>query len=704
MTLIETVDSNLKHFVKIISSTKYSNGFVLEAKIGKIIVQSPINGNINLWFKRISGNGKIVINSLNNVIVKSLNIISKISESYCISCTEDTVLEIFRTPDSVGEVSLFGISFETDENVAKKWKNLINKFDNFNGIKIIDNKLIALQGGFLEPANIIESIKTNPPELSNINDNKLYFKYRCEIEDLILAQSKLNEKIDKPIFINREPPTQITVPLQSIEVNKLNSNSIISSVKQNIESIKSFKEKVIYDSQSVNGINRKYFSMFKDKTVKFVESAKQNYIAIKPGGNFNLNIANLEPNNYYLVVINGKKLSGNGKIKVGFSSGGNLQESKLINFDGSQVDRSIDLKIGNKSYPEEQFKLHIISPSDATGEVIISRIMIINSLLNELPYNQAKSNYNSVSMDFNIEYSSQNSNFDFSVKNSTRKASLFFKENLEKIESLPFNFYPQNFNSCQYILSIINQSNDSRVVDFYNQFDGFDKSSKSDIAFTKIGEIKPASKIFLEEWGPLTSLSNDDINNLLKCSTVITPSIRNYFILKHTLKNVNIILGSKLRFIPRNIQFNPKKYWIYFEKHQEFTSKIIDIWEPTFPPLYIVGSNINTPMYINKISEHESYFNIISLLLNSAGYLDFNSCMQYRSSWIDLALNLGCTVLTNNCEYTNSAYIHNISINDNIEKSNIIDIILNPIKKEVNWSYNLKVIKNIKDLIGETNA
>jgi hypothetical protein len=699
--LFEVTDNDLKSLVKVVAATKYSNGFVLEAKQGKIVINSFINGKINLFFRRISGNGKVVINDSCSANPKEKSIISKISELYCIDCNENSTLEIHRTPDSIGEVSLFGLSFEMDDEVAKNWKNIIKRCKSFGGIKILNNKLIALEGGYLEPASSIELIKTTPSDTTSIRDNKLFFKYKCEINELVIN----TENVQEPLFINREPPTPIISPSKPIDVPV--TYNTINSIKNNIEDIKSYKDKVIYDSHSINGISRKNFAMLKDKTVKFIESGNQSYIGIKPGGNFCLNISDLEPNHYYLVVINGKKLSGNGKIKVGFSSAGIVQDNKLLNFDSTQADRSADLKIGNKSYPEEQFKLHLISPSDATGEVIISRIMIISSLLNKLPQNQKTaviSNNSLFGFKFDIPIT-ESSNFDDSIKNSNRKASLFFKENLEKIESLPFNFYPQTFNSSQYVASILNQTHDSRVIDFYNQFEEFDKASQSDLAFTKLGEIKSSDRIFLEEWASNINLSAHDIDKLSNCRTIITPSIRNAFILKHSLKgkNIGIRVGEKLRFIPRNIQFNPKKYWVYIEKHPAFTSKIVKMWDESLPPLYIVGSNINVPRFINKFSEHESYFNLVSLLANSSGYLDFNSCLQYKSSWIDLALNLGCSVVTNNCNYVDKAKILNITTNDEINKSLIVSDLINPIKKDVNWNYNLKVIENIKKIIGDLN-
>lgn len=676
----EYFDQSLKDLHTISKSARFENGYILEAKFGEITFELPGPGKrFILHFKRQNGNGKIEISFADQK--KSISIISKISQIINLDYEFSNSLSvtISRPKDSIGEINILGISIdnpEINEHNKNKWKHIFAKCSDYQGIKILGNKLIAGEGAYIAPASIVSSITTNPHNATVVKNDRLNFLTKTEILGIEFQSTELFQHL----FIPRNGPNPV-FPQYNSPVMPVNSYLPVIPVNQsnnNIEIIEAATSRLIFDSDSVNGLFNK-FVIRSNKLVKTINSNAKDYLVIKSQGEFIMPFSVLKPNSNYIIIIKLKKLSGNGKVRVGLINQAHSHYQIMIassNFE----EQSINLKTGNRAFPDENFKLSLKLEDLGTGEILINKIAIFEGY--KLP-----SENNIITYDTSAPVLTTN----FSIKDSARKAATIFVESYNKKFSFPYILEPLTYSARRWVANLAGLTSDLKVKDDDNLVVGAEKTNNiPHLVLGKLGEIKPCERIFLEEWG-YQEPSNIDIAILQQCKTIITPSIKNLFVLKQKCPNSKLILGMKPWILPEEYSCFESGYFVYFEKNENITYALIKNWQTYFPTLYVVGSNLDVPIHIKKFSEYQSYGNLIKLLSNSLACLDFSLNSQYNSGIIDMAFNLGCEIITNNTYNMNDHY-HYVNLDFN---QNMIDLNFSKLSAVINKSLTKRNINNL---------
>jgi glycosyltransferase involved in cell wall biosynthesis len=353
-------------------SCKYNKEYILEPRYGKVNFNFIEKFTyINLFFKRISGNGKILINNVPYVIS------SKSSDVKSISANDGNIF-ISRPIDSIGEVAIFGIELYLQEGSdIMNWKSLVKKLSDYRGLSLINNELLAKENAYISPASRVTDIVTLPENVSVVKDDKIYFKYPCKILQLTLQDDQAsNSNIN--IFPPRESPSPSVINFNKTDDLTLNSQQnniqVMNFKSTNNQNNKEKDQilRIVYDSSASGVINSNTIKN-NEKLLKFSHVNEKNYIFIKAGGTLTLPLSSIDHGKKYILIINAKKVSGNGKAQITTS----LDQHFDFVVSNSFQDKNFNFSSFNLSKEYDIFKLSISMPNTSFGEIVISRIMIL---------------------------------------------------------------------------------------------------------------------------------------------------------------------------------------------------------------------------------------------------------------------------------------------------------------------------------------
>src|SRR5690606_31462942 len=110
------------------------------------------------------------------------------------------------------------------------------------------------------------------------------------------------------------------------------------------------------------------------KTVKSVRSNNIDYLVLKKGGTYSIPASFIQPNMEYVVVVNAKKLNGNGRVQIEITPG--MTSSFIAT--STMNDHYVGVRAG--AIPDSGAKVSFTIPDAGSGEVIISRIQIISGI------------------------------------------------------------------------------------------------------------------------------------------------------------------------------------------------------------------------------------------------------------------------------------------------------------------------------------
>lgn len=328
---------------------RFKDSFILLPRHGKLSFKLPtIDFPINLFLRRISGDGKLIINQ-EEFVVKSQK-----SEVISFTSLKDELI-LSRPLASVGEIELLGISFD-QHNFVNANKINLKKLKNYNNINIINQEMLFYKNSSLEEADQIEEIIVSPTESFVKDNNKIIFKTDGKIIKLLVKSNydNISNNLFKAIELNDKNDSYDFQPAEAL--NRSN-----------------------YYSNNINLYLKSLYLSNKD-TVKYIEANGKSYLVLKPNKDFNLINNNIVKNKKYKLKINAKKNSGDGRLII--SSPFFEEKNLFINVTNTFNDYDVEFSL-NDLYKSSSLQINI-KHSSAVGEVMISSLEVIPSEMDAL--------------------------------------------------------------------------------------------------------------------------------------------------------------------------------------------------------------------------------------------------------------------------------------------------------------------------------
>jgi hypothetical protein len=658
--------SKISQFVSSSKSCKVNDkGAKLEARFGSVTFDlSELNADkCDIYCKRISGNGKIVVRSGEKT--NSNKVLSKISQKICVDINGK--IDIYRPNDGDGEVLIFRIDvynnpISGDGVLAASWKEIIRKCGKYNKLRLIGDKLYVTVNGYIEDNYKITQIETNPDNRAVRDDNKIKFTESCEIIKIVLSDSSsVVQPIIQP-FINRNPPTQIFKPKQDViddAIKQVKETGLIS--KEEVITLGN-NDNIIFNSGSNRGFAN--YSCNSTGAVKSIRSNGREYIILRKGGSCCIPISSLKGNSDYICIIKGKKLNGNGKFYVNLvTTDSDFEDMTSVVLNNGMSDR----QVGLTTKPTEHgkiHKIHLAMLDNCVGEVLIENILIIEGVafsrhVNR-PYFSTPSIYKKSNFSHIVDYNFNTNEIYLAAKKYAKY------EYIDKVKSRNFDIKGNLASSTvsgtcwlSKILPFFPEVKLSKDIDNLN----------NSLLISSMGSIHPAKSIWVEPFKE-EEISNNEIERLKQCSNIFTPSNINYNFIKEECHNSNVKL--LCRYLPyltpkENPYFNNKNYILSFCREKYLVDKLINLWNPDMPKLALVGARGRYPDYIIPVNEYLSFDELIYVILKSKGVIDLYNGPQYESAFADLIISLGVPIISNNWNIINN---NNAVFVPNLDRSN----------------------------------
>ena len=365
MDLVRNISiSELKSYVTASRACKFGQTYELDAKFGALELDFSVFNTAdicNVYVRRKSGNGQSIIND------KETSILSKSRQNLQIQLDSSKKLIIKRTQNSLGIIEILSIDLYTSgtngESKVSEWKNTLNRCKSYKCIRIVDGRLYASEGALVEADNIAQ-VSTNPPNMFKLSDGNVKFLGTCEITELQINSERQNV----PVLYQHIGDAPAPITLQPI------AHKVITSMtnEQSSDSLPIYN--VLYEAAPSH-----LFRLNAIKDSKFNGKS----IILGVNGKITIPIQEIHPNSNYIVIIEASKTIGNGKLTAYIQSAQGVEPAFAF---CSEVHRAINLRVSSSNIPEDgMFKLVIARPDSSTGEVAISKVILIADQNYKLP-------------------------------------------------------------------------------------------------------------------------------------------------------------------------------------------------------------------------------------------------------------------------------------------------------------------------------
>jgi hypothetical protein len=638
-----------------------SNNLVLESKIGSATLSIPQSYHYAfIQLKRVSGNGKIAING------KEILVLSKISHSYRIEYVEE--IKLTRPGDSLGEIAVLGINLHTEELgeevLSQNWKAILGRCKSYGSLRLVKDKLFASEGGFIFGDAAIKTFETDPPGAFTREGGVIKFTSSCEISRFeVYPQSPMMLRSNN-VFDARVAP--IPLSINSAPVTPILEGRTPLSVNVTLTRPESVSNPVLYDSKLVNEFALGKFPH--TKNVKSLRSNNIDYLLLKSGGSYAISGSFLRPNVEYVAVINGKKLNGNGRLQVEITGG---SVSNII-IENEMLDYYVSVKTG-PFLPDAGPKINVSIPQSGSGEIIISRIQIIEgvqlySFRNLKGMEQRRASQQSYEIAKTL--SSLNLQFGAIVDSNTldevalvtkkyaRQKVCFGSEETDL--SVNGTIIASNFDGINWLNKIAPLFPTVTIQKFRS-----DSELTASIG-NKFG-IQPAAKIWLE---PFDAIDESQLEILRKAKMVVTPSLPNASYLENKLRGPIVVHGFKplplvsLQEVP---YFKNLKYIVGFHRNKYATQRLLDAWDPSGPRLVLIGARGRFPDFVTPVNEYVEYQKLLYILLQAQCVIDLPNHTDYTSAMLHFCQAAGLPIISSNWFVMGKANCDFILTQDKVE-------------------------------------
>lgn len=226
-----------------------------------------------------------------------------------------------------------------------------------------------------------------------------------------------------------------------------------------------------------------------------------------------------------------------------------------------------------------------------------------------------------------------------------------------------------------------------------------------DLIMCSLDNLQENKRIWIDEWLSPT-LTNDHLNVLKKCNTIITPSLLNAQEIWKNLPQANVFRFNR----PWPLISAPPAegtYYLHFEKSPQLTQLLFESWENQFGNLVVVGASIKAPSFVTFVSDTESYVQIMKLMMGATALIDLSENNCYASGTLKLAGGINLPIISNNhFKLDNMTFIQQdkqISIYPTVAniKTALHKFINTPhTKANINGNYGQTVEEDLRKLLG----
>lgn len=593
-----------------------------------------------LKIKSISGNGKIIIRSENQV--ESI-IALKSFQNFGIPVKEQ--LKIKRPADGTGEIVLSEIILHTvGTEMLVDWKRIVRHCERYRYLRMVEGRLFADPGAFIKDNYTIKKIVTNPDGVCTRDGSKLLFSNSCEIIEMDMKGTVFQSKIP---YKHREAPSpQINVlnvqpVFDEIKTPKL-SNIVLDVAPIQTDQIDSG---ILFNSTRLDAFSK--FRQIKNKFVKLISSNGKNYLLIRKGGKCFLSVSNLNNETVYIIIVRAKRLNGNGKLLVALSH----IENEFSGGVNVVFDQSISNKyvvLSTKTCPYGQFqKINFAIEETSSGEILIEEVLVVENIgLNRtmgLTNDSLAFSSNSANLSDGSYLSIDNVIYDI-VYRTAKKYAIYTPIACSNKEQ---NVFGQVSTTTTSGLSWIN-----KICSACPQIKNIKNINITNQSFvvSRLGALISAKQIWIDSFNE-KELRDKDISILKLAKKIYSPSLKNVQMLTEALPNSCIELCPKLipYINPKPIPyFKNKEFVLSFYRDSDSVNKIIQAWQKDMPMLVLVGARGNYPNNVLPVNEYMPYDELLFLLENCKIILDIPAYIDYHSAFLELGYHLGVPIVSSN--------------------------------------------------------
>jgi len=548
-----------------------------------------------LKLRRNSGNGLIAV--VKNNKSENYNISSKVSEVINVDISDSKQLSIIRPASGIGDVELLGIFLLSDEvAVPLDIRAEVVKCGT-KGIRSVGDRFFANEGSMIK-SNEIAEIETEPPGMFKKATGGMIFTGMCEI---------VNLKIGTPVI--EQPPDFVQAVQKASELIPEQSKARSLGHETALERALSFDHKPsqdVFDSDN----NISVCAVGTKLTI-------QDRILMKD--------VPLKPNSKYVLLVQGKRIDGNGRITINIY-GSNLRNHSIF------VGPNETTKIPFTTLEADSFKIDIDRGGPSLGDVWISRVSIA-------PY--------SVLYGYENDFTGIRAEKSSDVELTSKRFALLKRERFNP---------PETFSDIDGIIEAKGPGPNSWLNKIQPLFPNVkvrsdmiltpEPKGAANMLITQLGDVKKANKIWLNEFQGI--VPNKDELKILKETKVISSSLPNVQYLRNT-HGIDALYLPKVWPYVEPIAPSVKKYILMFNRDTRITKAFIEEYKGRdLPTLVVPGLRGNIPQFVKATSEYLDYRTLLGLVLNASAIVDFPQCTHFMSAVLDMAFIAGVPIVTTN--------------------------------------------------------
>jgi len=682
-----------------------ARGCVLKAKDSSIhLAFDGINVNkCIVKLKRPPGSdGIVIINNATHTIPPNAEIGIEVKSS---------VLNIKRAPRPLGNILLTGVTVDESSQeqavvMSCDWNAFLKKSRKVKGIKLTDNGLFASEYAQIIGHPNVRKIETDPPNASVTNKDTIKFLYPCRIINIEFDDDPAAPAMD----------SQFVQEIASKVGHQAQYNENSEDVGPVVDAKNYVKPPEVKSPVCVFTLNNfNIQTLNKTAHIKQVGSA----VRLNRMGTFEIPISSLEPYQEYTIILKLSRVDGNGKTTISLgTTAGTIREDKVIL--APHRTNEMFVSFGTDKHPEfnASYCIKISRPPAASGAILVQSIRIMgnNEVKPPVPQQyisliqapipdafrsdetfnvtEAWYDYKSVNLERNIQEMSRHFSVlapeKYTAKPVLNVAAVIRLTNYNS--RVWFNRMSPGFAGLEFVYHTI-------------AYHGKRATNKNaNISLCSIDFLTPNPRILLDSIPNYRKLSKENVAVLQRTKQILTPSLTNMYQLKEKLPN-NQIEVCALPWVYIDGKYTRKNQSVYFEEDVRLTAQLLRAWDPKFGKLYIVGSNLVLPKWATHVSLLTPYPELLKLVLESQRLIYLSCNFHHQSGLIDLAMDSGMTVISNNHNYiSKSVPIRNDIISGMPADQSIrsaLDKKVNEFGFAINVAeYNSKVMKLMKKIVG----